>query len=233
MIPPPDLNGAHLRTFETIFQHPVSHNLQWHDVYALFRHLGQVVEESNGHFKVTLHGQTVVFLPPRKKDISDVEEVMKIRHFLERTAQPAPAATAAETHWLVLIDHHQVRIFHSARHGVAAEKVLPHEPDDYFRHAPNSKDFARGQEKPNPNNFFEPIAKALQGASQILIFGNGTGMASEMEQFVGWLQVHHAELAKRVIGTLTVDAHHQTDGQLLAVAREFYARRRAPTLAPA
>ena len=42
------LTGSHLRTYTTIFQHPVSHNLEWHDVYALLRQLGHVDETSNG-----------------------------------------------------------------------------------------------------------------------------------------------------------------------------------------
>jgi len=42
-----------------------------------------------------------------------------------------------------------------------------------------------------------------------------------MEQFVGWLKTHHAELSKRVAGSLVVDEHHLTEGQLLAKARDF------------
>jgi hypothetical protein len=43
-----------------------------------------------------------------------------------------------------------------------------------------------------------------------------------MDQFVAWLKLHHPELAKRIIGSLVVDEHHLTEGQLLAKAREFY-----------
>ena len=46
------LTGSQLRTYNTIFRHPISHNLAWLDVHALFRHLGQLEEESNGNFKV-------------------------------------------------------------------------------------------------------------------------------------------------------------------------------------
>ena len=98
---------------------------------------------------------------------------------------------------------------------------LPHEPDDYFRHAHHSRQFTRGQEKPDPNSFFGPIAGALRGARRIVVFGTGTGTSSEMEQFVGWLKTHHAELSKRVAGSLVVDEHHLTEGQLLAKARDF------------
>jgi hypothetical protein len=75
------LTGAHLRTYNAIFQHPVSHNLGWHEVYALFRQLGLVEEESNGNVKVTRNGQTIVLHRSRTKDVSDMDDVMSLRHF--------------------------------------------------------------------------------------------------------------------------------------------------------
>lgn len=233
MNPPPDLSGAHLRTFQTIFKHPVSHNLQWHDVYAMFRQLGQVDEESNGNFKVTLNGQTLVFSPPRKKDISDSDEVMKIRHFLEHNAQPLSTATGVETLWLVEISHHEARIFRSMIHGTVPQQIRPQPVDYATSDSHNFGSLSRGQEKPDTNGFFGLVAKALAESNQFLVFGNGTGTSNEMDQFVEWLKLNHAELAKRIIGTHIVDPHHLTDDQLLAKAREFYAHPRVPTLAKA
>ena len=222
MITPPPFPGSHLRAYKAIFQHPVSHNLRWHDVHALFRHLGHVQEEPNGNLKVTRNGQTLVLHPPRTKDVADTDELMALRHFLERSETSAET-DKKETHWLLVIDHHEARIYRSEMHGAIPQQILPHAPEDYFRHAHNSKDFSRGKEKPDPNSFFEPVAQALQAAGQILIFGTGTGTSSEMDQFVAWLKLHHPELAKRIIGSLVVDEHHLTEGQLLAKAREFYA----------
>jgi hypothetical protein len=107
-------------------------------------------------------------------------------------------------------------------HGAIPHQILPHEPDDFFRHAHNSRDFSRGQEKPDPNSFFEPLAKALPPPGRVLVFGTGTGTSSEMDQFVAWAKLHHPDLAKRIIGALTVDEHHLSENQLLAKAREFY-----------
>jgi hypothetical protein len=223
MNPPPALTGAHLRTYQTIFQHPVSHNLGWHDVHALFRQLGQVEEEPNGNLKVTRNGQILVLHPPRTKDVAETDELMALRHFLERSETTPPETNEKEAHWLLVIDHHEARIFRSEMVGAIPQQILPHEPEDYFRHAHNSRDFSRGREKPDPNSFFEPVAKALQAIGQILIFGTGTGTSSEMDQFIAWLKLHHPELAKRIIGALVVDEHHLTEDQLLAKAREFYA----------
>jgi hypothetical protein len=216
------LSGSHLRTYNTIFQHPVSHNLDWRHVRALFEHLAEVVEQPNGNLKVTRNGQSLVLHPSRTKDVAETDEIMALRHFLQRSETVPPTTDKKENHWLLVIDHHEARLFCTEISCGLPEQILPHKPDDYFRHAHNSKDFSRGQEKPNPNSFFEPVAKALKATGQILIFGTGTGTSSEMDQFIAWLKLHHPELATRTIGSLVVDEHHLTDGQLLEKARAFY-----------
>ena len=218
----PSLSGAHLRTYETIFRHPLAHNLNWRDVRSLLAHLGQVVEEDNGNLKVTRHGQTHLFQKPRNKDVEGIEEMMALRNFLERTDTPVSETGQKEAHWLVVIDHHEARIFRLEMNGSEPRQILPHRPEDHFRHAHNSKDFTRGMEKPEPNSFFEPIARALKDAENVLLMGNGKGAASETAQFLAWLPGHHPELEKRIVGALNVDQHHLTDGQLLEKAREFY-----------
>jgi hypothetical protein len=216
------LTGSHLRTYQTIFQHPVSHNLEWRHVRALFEHLAEVVEQPNGNLKVTRNGQSLVLHPPRTKDVAETDEIMALRHFLERS-ETAPSATdKKEAHWLLVIDHHEARLFCTEISGGMPQQILPHKPEDYFRHAHNSKDFSRGQEKPDPNSFFEPVANALQASGQILIFGTGKGTSSEMDQFTAWLKIRHPGLSKRIIGSLVVNEQHLTDSQLLEKAREFY-----------
>jgi hypothetical protein len=216
------LTSSQQRTYNTIFQHPVSHNLEWRQVRALLAALGEVAEEPNGNLKVTRNGKVLVLHPSRTKDVAETEELMVLRHFLEQAESAQPEAKGSETHWLVVIDHHEARIFRSEMHGAIPHQILPHEPDDFFRHAHNSLDFSRGQEKPDPNSFFEPLAKELHPPGRILVFGTGTGTSSEMEQFVAWAKLHHPDLAKRIIGAITVDEHHLSENQLLAKAREFY-----------
>jgi hypothetical protein len=216
------LTGSHLRTYNTIFQHPISHNLEWRHVRTLLDHMAEVVEQPNGNLRVSRNGQSMVLHTPRTKDVAEMEEVMELRRFLERSEKTQSAPNDKEAHLLVVINHHEARLFHSEIQGALPERILPHEPDDFFRHAHNSKDFSRGREKPDPNSFFEPVAGALKGAGKILVFGTGTGTSSEMDQFLAWVRKHHAEVAARIIGSLVIDEKHLTEAQLLSKAREFY-----------
>jgi hypothetical protein len=84
------LTSSHQRTFDRIFQHPISHNLEWRDVHALLAEMGEVVKEHNGSLKITRHGQTMVLHPTSKKDVTEMDEVMALRHFLERS-ETAPS----------------------------------------------------------------------------------------------------------------------------------------------
>ena len=217
------LTGSHLRTYTTLFQHPASHNLAWHDVQALFRHLGHIDQQPNGNLLVTRNGQTIVLHPPRTKDVADTDELMALRHFLERSEVAVPAAGGPDSHWLLVIDHHEARIYRTEMKGSVPEQILPHEPDEYFRHGQNSQNLSRGKEKPDPNSFFEPVARALKPAGHVLVFGTGTGNSSEMDQFIAWTKVHHPDLANRIVGAVVVDEHHLTPAQLLAMARDFHA----------
>ena len=71
MNPTASLTGAHLRTYNTIFQHPISHNLEWRTVVSLLGFLGEVAEESNGNLRVTRNGHILVLHPPRTKDVAE------------------------------------------------------------------------------------------------------------------------------------------------------------------
>jgi hypothetical protein len=223
MPPPAQLTGPNQRTYEAIFQHPVPHNLGWRDVHALLRKLGEIAEEPNGNLRVTRHGQTLTLHPPLTKDVAAIDEIMALRHFLERSSAAISPAPGTAVQWLVVISHREALIYRSVESGTVPQQIRPHAREDYFRHAPNSADFSRGQEKPDPGSFFEPVAGVLNGAGRILVFGNGTGTGSELDQFVLWLKRHRPALAARIVGTETIDSHHLTEGQILAKAREFFA----------
>ena len=96
------LNGSNLRTYNTIFQHPISHNLEWHAVRALLNHIGEVTEEHNGHLKATRNGQTLILHKPHAKDIARDEDVMALRHFLNQSDTVPPAAEAGAA-WMVSV----------------------------------------------------------------------------------------------------------------------------------
>ncbi len=76
------LNGHHRVTVEKIFQHPVSHNIQWHDVISLLESVGQVSEGHDGRYKVTLGPETETLEKPSGHDVTE-QMVIDLRRMLK------------------------------------------------------------------------------------------------------------------------------------------------------
>ena len=76
------LNGHHRATVEKIFQHPVSHNIQWHDVLSLLQSVADVTEGHDGRYKVTLGAETETLDAPQGHDV-DEQMVIDLRRMLK------------------------------------------------------------------------------------------------------------------------------------------------------
>jgi hypothetical protein len=131
--------------------------------------------------------------------------------------------TEAVQHLLVVIDHQEARIYHTEVHGAVPVRITPYDPHGYGKHLHSAHEWTDGKRLPERKSFYEAIAKTLRGAEQVLLFGSGTGRSSAMEMLLDDLKAHHPDVATRIIGTVIVDAHHTTENQLLAKARDFYA----------
>jgi hypothetical protein len=75
------LDGHHRATVKKIFQHPVSHNIQWHDVISLLESVADVTEGHGRKFKVTLGPETETLEAPKGSDI-DEQMVIDLRRML-------------------------------------------------------------------------------------------------------------------------------------------------------
>jgi hypothetical protein len=79
--PPTHLNNHHRNTLRQIFEHPVSHNIEWHSIVSLLGAVGSVERYHDGKVAVTLGPHTNVFDPPQHKDAS-VSTVAAVRKLL-------------------------------------------------------------------------------------------------------------------------------------------------------
>jgi hypothetical protein len=200
----------------------MTHNLEWRDVRALFESLGKVEDENNGNVKVTVSGHAIVFQSPNDTDVSTPDQVSQIRHLLKNPERRTPEG--ADAHLLLVIDHQEARIFHTEMKDAIPERVEPYNPDGHKSHVHSAHDYREHIDQPNHDAYFQAIAKTLKDAEKILVFGSGVGSSSAMDLFVTWLGEHDKKLAERIIGSITVDQGHLTEGQLLAKAREMYAQ---------
>jgi len=79
------MRKRHQKTLEAIFTRPVSGNLQWRDIEALFVELGAEISEREGsRVAVFLFGEVRVFHRPHPGPSTDKGAVVSIRKWLEQ-----------------------------------------------------------------------------------------------------------------------------------------------------
>jgi hypothetical protein len=78
------MKRKHAKTLEAIFSRPVSANIHWRDIEALFVELGAEVSEREGsRIGVFLFGQIRVFHRPHPEPTTDKGAVASIRNWFK------------------------------------------------------------------------------------------------------------------------------------------------------
>jgi hypothetical protein len=113
------------------------------------------------------------------------------------------------SHAVAWIDHHEAHIIHFNLDETEASTVKPRDPPRHLHH--KSGAVGSGHDKPDAT-YLGAVASALADANEILIAGPSN---AKLEL------VHHAEVAKKVVGVETVD--HPSEGELLKFAHKFFA----------
>ena len=75
------LSGRHRDTLRQIFDHPVSHNIEWHAVVSLLEAVGTVSTSRDGKLDVSVGDEKAFLDPPKGKDI-DAQTVVDLRRML-------------------------------------------------------------------------------------------------------------------------------------------------------
>lgn len=79
-----------------------------------------------------------------------------------------------------------------------------------------------GQRAPLDHAYLDRIAVAMAQADAVLLLGHGTGASDMRQVLLTDLETHHRELLDRIVGVVTLDQAHPSEGALLALAREHF-----------
>lgn len=78
------MKRKHQKTLEVLFAHPVSANIPWRDIEALFLELGATLSEREGsRVCVVLFGEVRVFHRPHPSPTTDKGAVASVRDWLK------------------------------------------------------------------------------------------------------------------------------------------------------
>ena len=78
------MKRKHQKTLALIFARPISANIKWHDIEALFIELGAEIREREGsRVEVFLFGEIRIFHRPHPRPDTDKGAIANIRKWLE------------------------------------------------------------------------------------------------------------------------------------------------------
>lgn len=123
-------------------------------------------------------------------------------------------------HVIVVIDHHEARMYRTNLKGAHAETLQPYDPHHFHSHLDHKQGDYRGQRAPEDPHYYREIAQALAGADEILILGHGKGHSSAKLLLLKYLSKHHPDVLDHVVGVESIDSI--TENQVLDHAREFF-----------
>ncbi len=222
----PHLNGHHSTTLAAIFTHPASHNVEWHDVVSLLNHLGSASERHGGGYAVAIGAERITLARPHGHDLGD-EELRTLRAFLTRAGlspdgKPAEYAVSLPEVWgIVLIDHHQARLFSPGARGGdhAALHIIRPNDDDGSRarvsHRQGDDDHDGGRAAED-DGYYHRIAAELALAQRIVVLSDGHGRSSAGEYLIDYVKRHDPALAARIIASDRVDISQTSDNVAVA-----------------
>jgi hypothetical protein len=224
------LNGHHRKTLASIFRHPASHNVEWHDVLSLLNNLGDVTERHNGSYDVAIGTDQFVLASPHGHDLSG-DELRHLKDFLTQAGLspdtlppegPSPVVAEPIEHaCIVLIDHHQARLFGLRSEGsdMTVPTILKSEDADgsarRVEHKQGNDDHDGGHAA-EEDPWYERISTDLKAADTIVVLSDGKGRSSAGAYLVEYLGRRHPDIAKRIVATERVDVAHLSDGEIFA-----------------
>lgn len=88
---PKHIAGHHRDTLLQIFQHPTSHNVEWHDVISLLETIGSIEQRHDDMFVFRIGEEREVLRRPKGKDM-DTQQLVDLRRILTSAGYDAVVA---------------------------------------------------------------------------------------------------------------------------------------------
>jgi hypothetical protein len=225
------VTGAHRRTLDAIFRHPLAHNLSWREVVSLFSVIGEAEEKPNGEFEFLAAGERLAMKKPHTKDRTGTE-VMDLRHFLTRSGWSPNASTPPQAgagprgeSLIVVIDHAGAKVYRIDWSVDDGRGESAHDAQHLLHHLERkAHDADRDETYPRDERFFEQVASAVSGGGEIVVIGHGKGQSNEADHLSAYLQAHHKLTYARIVREIVADLPHLTTPELLDLGRHAFGR---------
>ncbi|MYM39687.1 translational machinery protein [Duganella qianjiadongensis] len=118
-------------------------------------------------------------------------------------------------HVVAWIDHTEAHVIHFNAEAADSEVIKTHSKHPHLHGKSGSTGVGRA---PENKQYFDDVAKALSGSTEILIVGPG----HEKLELMKYMLRQHPAVAECVMSVESAD--HPSDGQLLKYARKYFVK---------
>ena len=197
-------------------------NLSWSEAVDIVEDLGEVQPHGNDEFVFRVRSQRAFFKRPSTHDLG-VEEVSRLRKFLQEAGSGAQIKEAAKPpRMIVVIDHRAAHVYQDLGGSRPADeqKLRPYDPFHFHHHLIHRKEaHYRGERVPEEHSFYEEVAKDLTTANEIVLIGHATGKSNAADFLKEYLKTHHPDISRRVIATESADLSAVTEPEIESLAK--------------
>jgi hypothetical protein len=185
------LDSEQRRTLEQLSAYPLSHNLKWPKVLHLLEALGDVVVES------------------------------KERHFLVSSTDTTDERSRGGRVLLLVLDRRAAIVYELEPFTEHQATIKVYDPRGRLRHLRHLAGHDQGRRTPEEVTYYQAIARAIEGANTVVIFGHGDGTANAAKTLEDRIRSHLLNANPKLFVEVRLDAGSYTEAQLLAAAYEL------------
>lgn len=201
----------HEQVLRQLFGHPVARNLEWSELVPALATVGELETEKNGNYRLTRNGHAIVFEARGK--VVDVEEVLKLRHFLE-ASEDVKAAVAGT---IIAIDHHNASVYRNSEKVASFHANLTEER--MLHSHPTTAPFHEQHPLPE-TDYYETLIKEIAKSERVVILSHGTGTSNAGVQLVAQLDKEYPELTSKIVAVKDCDLEAMTEPELIKLGSE-------------
>lgn len=133
-------------------------------------------------------------------------------------------AEISEKFVVVTITHDEARVWATGTApGSTPEKIVPPSRTNVHHHVRRGQDHHMHRIHEFDGEFLESVSQAVADAGTIMLIGHGKGKTDSLVALVQHLERKHPQTARKVIGALHADIPAMSEGEILKLARQWFA----------
>jgi hypothetical protein len=205
----------HIDTLTKLSAHPTARNIEWSDLLAALSSIGDLRVEKNGHYEFTRNGHHLVFAQTNNKDV-DVEEVVKLRHFLHASSFLETDTSNMPSELIVAISYHEAFISHNPNSDTETHKTLhANLKNGRILHKHRTSSPFNDTSPLKNDDYYDAVIDEMLHSTHIVLLCHGTSSSNASVPLLDMLHKDHSEIIGRIIAVENCDLENMTEPQLI------------------